>query len=86
MLDGITDTMHMNLGKLQEMVRGGTGKPGMLQSMGSQRVRHDWVTEQQQYCFETSLTLEQHPLLFYSTRDTSGNSGASQHESKFPQV
>ena len=22
-----------------------TGKPGMLQSMGSQRVRHDWVTE-----------------------------------------
>ena len=25
-----------------------TGKPGVLQSMGSQRVRHDWVTEQQQ--------------------------------------
>ena len=24
------------------------GKPGMLQSMGLQRVRHDWVTEQQQ--------------------------------------
>ena len=23
-----------------------TGKPGVLQSMGSQRVRHDWVTEQ----------------------------------------
>ena len=23
-----------------------TGKPRMLQSMGSQRVRHDWVTEQ----------------------------------------
>ena len=23
----------------------GTGKPGMLQFMGSQRVRHDWVTE-----------------------------------------
>ena len=22
-----------------------TGKPGMLQSMGSQRVRHNWVTE-----------------------------------------
>ena len=22
-----------------------TGKPGVLQSMGSQRVRHDWVTE-----------------------------------------
>ena len=25
-----------------------TGKPGLLQSMGSQRVRHDWVIEQQQ--------------------------------------
>ena len=28
--------------------RWGTGNPGMLQSMGSQRVRHDLVTEQQQ--------------------------------------
>ena len=29
-----------------------TGKPGMLQPMGLQRVRHDWVTEQQgpRYC------------------------------------
>ena len=25
-----------------------TGKPGMLQSTGFQRVRHDWATEQQQ--------------------------------------
>ena len=25
-----------------------TGKPGMLQFTGSQRVRHDWATEQQQ--------------------------------------
>ena len=25
-----------------------TGKPGVLQSMGSQRAGHDWVTEQQQ--------------------------------------
>ena len=25
-----------------------TGKPGVLQSMGSQRVRHNWVAEQQQ--------------------------------------
>ena len=42
-LDGNTDAMDMNLGKLWEMVR-----PGMLQSMGSQRVGHDWETEQQQ--------------------------------------
>ena len=26
-----------------------TDKPGMLQSMGSQRVRHNWATEQQQH-------------------------------------
>ena len=36
-LDGITDSMDMNLSKLQELVM----KPGMLQSMGSQRVIHD---------------------------------------------
>ena len=38
-LDSITDTMNMNLGKLREMVR--TGRPGMLQSIELQRVRHD---------------------------------------------
>ena len=41
-LDSITDSMNMNLGNLQEMVR--TGRPGVLQSMGSQRVRHNWAT------------------------------------------
>ena len=33
-----------------------TGKPGMLQSMGSQRVRHDWMTELKLtawYCMHT---------------------------------
>ena len=38
-LDGITDSMVMSLRKLQEMVR--TRKPGMLQSMGLQSIRHD---------------------------------------------
>ena len=28
-----------------------TGKPGMLQSMGSWKVGHDWMTEQQQRCY-----------------------------------
>ena len=44
-LDGITDSMNMSLSKLQELVPLWTGKPGVLQSMGSQRVGHDWVTE-----------------------------------------
>ena len=36
-LDGIS-SMDMSLSKLQEIVR--TEKPGMLQSMGLQRIRH----------------------------------------------
>ena len=42
-LDGIPDVMDMNLSRLQELVM--DRKPGGLQSMGSQRVGHDWVTE-----------------------------------------
>ena len=45
-LSGITNAMDMNLGKLPEIVR--IKRPGVLQSMGSQRVGHDWATEQQQ--------------------------------------
>ena len=39
-LDGIIDSMDMSLSKLQEMVKI-VKTPGMLQSMGSQRVEHD---------------------------------------------
>ena len=42
-LDSIMDSVDMNLSKLQE-----TEEPGILQSVGSQRVGHDLVTEQQQ--------------------------------------
>ena len=38
-LDGITGSKDMNLGKLQELVM--TGRPGVLQFKGSQRVGHD---------------------------------------------
>ena len=42
-LDGITDSMDMGLGGLGSWWW--TGRPGVLQFMGSQRVGHDWVTE-----------------------------------------
>ena len=42
-LDGITDSMDMSLSELRELVW--IGRPGMLQFMGFQKVRQDWVTE-----------------------------------------
>ena len=42
-LHGITDSMDMSLGTPESWWW--TGKPGVLQSMGSQRVGHDWATE-----------------------------------------
>jgi len=41
-LDGITGSMDMSLSKLWELV---IGKSGVLQSMGSQRVGHNFMTE-----------------------------------------
>ena len=42
-LDGIPNSMDMSLSKLWELVI--DTKLGVLQSMGSQRVGHDWATE-----------------------------------------
>ena len=53
-LDGITDSMDMSLRRLQELWW--TGEPGVLQSMVSERVGHDWATElnwrRQKTCIE----------------------------------
>ena len=45
MLGSITDSVDMDLSKLQETVE--DRKPGVLQSMRSQRVIHDLAAERQ---------------------------------------
>ena len=50
---GISDSMGMNLGEFQEIVR--DRRPSVLQSMGLQRVGHDLVTEQQQQRMERHI-------------------------------
>ena len=42
-LDGITNAMGMNLGRLLESVK--DRRPGMLQSVVLRRVGHHWVTQ-----------------------------------------
>ena len=44
-LDGIIDSMDMSLRKLWETVK--DRRPGVLQSMGSQRIGHNWATERE---------------------------------------
>jgi len=45
-LDGITYSLDRSLNKLWEIMK--DRMPGILQSTGSQRVRHNLVTKQQQ--------------------------------------
>ena len=64
LLDSMTDSVDMDLSKPWKIVED-SGKHGMLQSMVSQRVRHDIATEQQRFCgFFLSGVLFSH-WLFY---------------------
>ena len=56
-MDGITDSVDMNLSKLQETVKAREALLDMLQLMGSERIRHDRMTEQQ-------LWQNMNPILF----------------------
>ena len=58
-LDGITDSMDMNLGELGSWWW--TGRPGVLWFMGSQRVGHDWAA------FTFTYFTEVQPELFVPT-------------------
>ena len=60
-MDGIIDSMDMSLSKLREIV---TGKPGVLQFMGSKRVGHDLATEKRQHQFSNVKGMQVFKIVF----------------------
>ena len=62
MVDGITDSLDMNLGKFWELVR--DSEPWHAAVHGSQRVKYDWLTEQP--CMYVSIYLR---IVEYTIRD-----------------
>ena len=77
-LDGITDSMDR-----VEASSGSwcwTGKPGVLQSLGSQRVRHDWVTELN---WTTSVTIHSSTFTESSFRIWNSSTGIPSAQLEF---
>ena len=52
-LDGISDSIDMSLSKVQQMVK--DREAYVLQTVLSQRVRHDWATERQKFDRKTDI-------------------------------
>ena len=71
-LDGIIDSMDMSLSKFRVMVKG--REACVPQSMGLQRIRHHWATEQQQSALHSvsSLSFPSPFLLWASVELTWG--------------
>ena len=59
-LDGITDVMDISLSKLWKLVM--DRKPGVLKSMGSQRVGRNWVTELTDWLIFRKVSQGHYPL------------------------
>ena len=68
-LDGITDSVDIGLGGLRELVM--DREPAVLHFTGSQRVGHNWATEQNCTFFLDSIYKHYHVLLFFSVWLTS---------------
>ena len=75
-LDGITDSVDMGLSKLREMVKDREDWYE-LYSMWSQRVRHDWVTQQQQTHTPSPVTFTLITWLRQCLPDSSTNSNVT---------